>query len=193
VLAADLGLDRVFVYRFDHQQGQLLPHEGPGPRAAHGAGPRHLAFHPGGQYVYLINELNATMTAFAYDAQSGTLQELQTVSTLPDDYDGPKSCAAVRVAPSGKFVYGSNRGHDSIAIFAVEPTSGRLSPAGHQSTQGNTPRDFAIDPSGTYLLAANQDSSTIVTFRIHPDTGQLTPTGHTLDVPAPVNLLFVAA
>jgi 6-phosphogluconolactonase len=192
VLAADLGIDAVIVYRFDHQQGKLLPHAMPGAQTANGAGPRHMAFHPGRQYVYLINELNATLTAFAYDAQAGALHEFQTLSTLPEGYAGPTSCAAVRVAPSGKFVYGSNRGHDSIAVFAVDQASGRLSPAGHQSTLGSTPRDFDIDPSGAFLLAANQDSNNLVTFRIDADTGQLSPTGHSLAVPAPANILFSA-
>ena len=182
-IAADLGLDMLMVYQFDPLNGKLIPHTW--VKVKDGAGPRHLDFHPGGQYAYLINELNATMIAYAYDSGEGILRELQTVPTLPEGYIGQKQCADIHVAPSGKFVYGSNRGHDSIVIYAIDQSSGRLTYAGHQSTQGKTPRNFAIDPSGTFLLAANQDSSTVVTFRIDPDTGKLSPIGQVTKVPAP--------
>lgn len=193
-LAADLGLDRIMIYRYDGVNGKLnLNLNQPWVQAAAGAGPRHLDFHPNGQYVYLINELNATLTALAYDGNEGTLTELQTVSTLPEGYTGGKSCADIHVSPDGRFVYGSNRGHDSIVIFAIDPATGRLTLVGHTLTQGRTPRNFALDPTGTYLFAANQDSNTIVTFRRDAATGQLTPTGQVTSVTSPVCLKFLAA
>lgn len=186
----DLGLDQVVVYRPDAEKGKLMPQPALAARTAPGAGPRHMDFHPNGRYAYLINELNGTLTAFAFDPATGVLSELQTVSTLPAGYNGTISCADVHVAPSGRFVYGSNRGHDSLVIFAIDPASGRLTLIGHVSTQGKTPRNFALDPTGRYLLAANQDSSSIVTFQIDPDSGELTPTGQVTAVPAPVCLKF---
>ena len=190
VLACDLGLDRVMVYRLDGSSGKLIPGDLPYAQVASGAGPRHLAFHPNGRFVYVINELDSTLVAFAYDATRGALQVVQTVSTLPEDFTGVSNCAHVLVASSGKFVYGSNRGHDSIAIFAADEATGRLTALGHQPTLGRTPRNFAIDPSGTFVLAANQDTNTIVTFRLNPATGSLTHTGHVADSPAPVCLVF---
>jgi 6-phosphogluconolactonase len=189
-LAPDLGLDRVMVYEPNTQTGKLQPHADRALKAAPGAGPRHIDFHPNGRLAYLIDELNGTLMALAFDPADGRLRELETVSTLPDGYQGTPSCADVHVHPSGRFVYGSNRGHDSLVIFAIDPADGRLSLVGHEPTQGRTPRNFALDPSGTFLLAANQDSSTIVTFRIDPATGRLTPTGQITDVPAPVCLKF---
>jgi 6-phosphogluconolactonase len=188
--APDLGLDRVMVYQPDPEKGKLVPQPALAAKAAPGAGPRHLDFHPSGRFAYLINELNGTLTAFAFDPATGSLTELQTESTLPAGYSGTISCADIHVAPSGRFVYGSNRGHDSIVIFAIDPASGRLSYVGHEPTQGRTPRNFALDPSGTFLLAANQDSSTIVTFRVDTQSGRLTPTGQVTEVPAPVCVKF---
>lgn len=190
-IAADLGLDQLLVYRFDPAQSRLRPHSRVKVRA--GAGPRHLAFHPGGRYAYLINELDATLTAYAFEATDGSLRELQTAPTLPAGDPSRKQCADVHVAPSGKFVYGSNRGHDSLVIYAIDQASGRLTYVGHESTRGQTPRNFAIDPGGNFLLVANQDSNTIVTFRIDPQTGQLSPTGPEIEVPAPVCLKIQAA
>ena len=189
-LVADLGLDQVLIYRLDRTAGKLVPNDPPAVAVAPGAGPRHLAFHPNGRYAYVINEINSTLTAFAYDGSSGRLNELQTESTLPPDFSGENSCAEVRVAPSGRFVYGSNRGHDSIVIFAVDEATGRLSYVGHESSGGRTPRNFVIDPTGAFLLAANQDSDTVVTFRIDQPTGRLSPTGQVAAVPAPVCLRF---
>lgn len=186
----DLGLDQVMVYQPDSATGRLMPQRERTVRVQAGAGPRHMDFHPNGRFAYLINELNGTLLAFELDPAAGALRELQTVSTLPEGYTGTPSCADIHVAPSGKFVYGSNRGHDSIVIFAIDQASGRLAYVGHESTQGRTPRNFAIDPTGAYLLAANQDTSTIVTFRIDPTTGALTPTGQVTDVPAPVCIKF---
>jgi len=189
-LVPDLGLDQLVVYQFDAANGKLVPNTPPHVGVQKGAGPRHLDFHPSGQFAYLINELDATMAAFAYDSAAGRFQALQTVSTLPEGYVGTKSCADIHVAPSGRFVYGSNRGHDSIVIFAIDPATGRLTLAGHQPTQGKTPRNFGIDPRGRFLVVANQDSDTLVVFRIDSETGTLSPTGEVVKVPAPVCVKF---
>jgi 6-phosphogluconolactonase len=183
---ADLGIDKVMVYQLDLETGTLPPHTQPWVEVEAGAGPRHMAFHPNGRYAYLITEMGNTIIAFAYDATQGTLGALQTVPALPEDFDGQSTCADIHVAPSGKFLYGSNRGHDSIVIYAVDPDTGLLTYVGHESTLGKTPRNFAIDPTGTYLFAANQDSDTIVTFRVDTETGRLTPTGHVVEVSMPV-------
>ncbi|MSS73793.1 MAG: lactonase family protein [Candidatus Latescibacteria bacterium] len=189
VFVADLGLDKILIYRLDLSQGRLLPNEQPWVRTHPGAGPRHFDFHPSGRYAYGINELDSTMTAFTYDAGRGGLTEIQSLSTLPEGFSGVTHCADIHVHPSGKFVYGSNRGHDSIAIFAIDE-QGRLTAVGHEPTQGKIPRNFGLDPTGTFLLAANQDSDTIVTFRIDPQTGRLKATGHVAEVPAPVCVKF---
>jgi 6-phosphogluconolactonase len=187
----DLGLDKLLVYRLDPRRGMLEPNAVPWFKVKPGAGPRHLAFHPTGSVAYLINELDSTVTVLSYDGRSGTFEELQVVPTLPEDFRGESTCADVQVAPSGRFVYGSNRGHDSLAIYKVDQRTGRLTCAGHEPTQGRTPRAFGIDPTGRFLLAANQDSDTIVTFRIHPRTGALQPTGHGTQVPTPVCVKFL--
>ena len=153
---ADLGLDRVFVYRFDPTHGKLTPNEPPFTKVAPGSGPRHFAFHPDGRFGYVINEMANTVTAFAYDADKGTLTEIQTISTLPEDFKGTSHTAEVQVHPSGKFLYGSNRGHDSIAIFAIDPAPASSRTVGFEPTQGKNPRNFAIDPTGAYLLAENR-------------------------------------
>ena len=187
----DLGADRVMFYRFDAETGVLEPNDPPSVEAEPGAGPRHFDFHPDGRHAYVINELDSTITAYDYDADRGTLSPIHTVSTLPEGYEGSTTCADVHVSADGRFVYGSNRGHDSIARFSVDQETGRLTPTGHTATQGQTPRNFGIDPSGELLLAANQDSDTIVTFRIDPASGDLMPTGHVAEVPMPVCLKFV--
>jgi 6-phosphogluconolactonase len=187
--AADLGTDRVVGYRFDADSGKLAAENPLSVATAPGAGPRHLAFHPGGRFAYLISELDSTITAFRYDAQRGLLAPLETVSTLPEGFHGASTAAEVQVHPSGRFVYGSNRGHDSIVAFAVDPDSGKLRFVAHESTQGKTPRHFAIDPTGQYLLAANQDSNSVVVFRIDQAAGKLRPTGSSIRVPAPVCVL----
>jgi 6-phosphogluconolactonase len=188
---ADLGLDKLLIYGFDSAQGRLAPNVVPWFQTKPGAGPRHLDIHPSGRYAYLINELDSTLTALACDGERGAFTEIHTVSTLPPGFEGQTTCADVHVAPSGKFVYGSNRGHDSIAIFAIDEATGRLTPAGYQPTLGKNPRNFAIDPTGTFLLAANQDSDTVVTFRLDPDSGRLTPTGHVAEVATPVCLKVI--
>ncbi|MFC7669330.1 lactonase family protein [Hymenobacter humi] len=155
-----------------------------------GAGPRHLTFSPNGRQAYLINELNSTITALSYDAAAGRFSELQTLSALPAGYEGPNSCADIHVSPNGRFLYASNRGHNSIAVFAIE-AGGKLTPVQDVDTQGKTPRNFTLDPSGRLLLVANQNSNSIVTFRVDAQTGQLTPTGQTAEVPSPMFLQVV--
>jgi 6-phosphogluconolactonase len=186
VLVPDCGLDKIAIYRLDTTSGVLTEHDIPSVALRPGAGPRHLALHPNGAYVYCINERNSTLTAFAYEPAQGVLRELQTLSTLPEDFGGPNSCADIHIDPSGRYLYGSNRGHNSIASFAVDPATGTLRPLGHTLTQGRTPRNFAIDPTGTFLLVANQDTNNVVTFRIDPTTGALKATGLIADVPSPV-------
>ncbi len=193
VLAADLGLDHVMVYRLDAAKGTLTANDPPFAALAPGSGPRHLAFGKDGKFVYVLNEMAATVTAFRYDAGAGSLDRTQTVSMLPDDYTGPKSGAEIAVHADGKFLYASNREHDSIAIFRLDESSGALSAAGRVSTQGKTPRHFAIDPTGALLLAANQDSGSIVVFHIDRSTGGLTPTGDILNVDSPVCVVFARA
>ena len=188
--AADLGTDKVHIYRFDAKSGTLTPNDPPAAKLAPGAGPRHFAFHPNGRFAYVINELLSTVTAFAYDAATGTLTELHTITTLPADFTGTNSTAEVQVHPSGKFLYGSNRGHDSLAIFAIDAKTGRLTPVGHQPTGGEIPRNFGIDPTGQYILAANQKSDNVVVFRVDPATGRLTPTGRRITVPTPICVKF---
>ncbi|MCX5685279.1 MAG: lactonase family protein [Planctomycetota bacterium] len=190
VLSCDLGLDKVLVYRFDAAKATLVPNDPPSASVAPGSGPRHIAFHPNGKFVYVISELANTVTAFAYDGQRGTMSQLGSVSTLPAEFDGRSSTAEIEVHPSGKFLYGSNRGHDSIAIFAVA-ADGKLKPLGQQPTQGKNPRCFGIDPSGTWLLAANQDSGNVVVFRIDAATGLLKASGATAAVSAPVCVKFM--
>jgi 6-phosphogluconolactonase len=186
VFAADLGLDKILIYRYDAGQGTLAPHDPSAVAVAPGAGPRHFAFHPNGRVAYLINEIDSTVTAFRFDPATGALTPLHTLSTLPQGFEGHSSTAEIQVHPSGKFLYGSNRGHDSIALFAIDPDTGLLTAIGHPPTRGKTPRNFAIDPTGAYLLAANQESGTVVLFRIDPQTGHLTPTGEEAHVPKPV-------
>lgn len=189
----DLGLDKVLIFKFDAQQGSLTPNDPPAASVQPGAGPRHFAFHPSGRYAYVINEMSCTVTGFTYDAERGRLAEMQTVSTLPagEAVQPGYSTAEIEVHPSGKFVYGSNRGHDTIAVYGVEANSGTLTLVEHQSTRGKTPRSFGIDPSGSYLLAANQNSDTVVVFKIDANTGRLTPTGNQIEVGLPVCVKFV--
>jgi 6-phosphogluconolactonase len=191
-LVADLGLDQVLVYRFDADKGSLAANDPAFARLHPGAGPRHLAFHPAGRFAYVINELASTVSVFAYAAESGTLKELQTVSTLPEGFAGRNSTAEIQVHPSGKFLYGSNRGHDSIAVFGIDSRKGTLKLIENTPTQGKTPRYFGLDPSGDYLFAANQNSGTVVIFRVDTPSGRLTATGQVLNVASPVCVRFVA-
>ncbi|PYS83173.1 MAG: 6-phosphogluconolactonase [Acidobacteria bacterium] len=190
--ACDLGADKIMIYRFDARRGKLTPAPAPWAQVKPGAGPRHLTFHPRGQFAYVMNELGATVTVFAHDPVRGTLREVQTLPTLPADFKGANTGADIHVAPDGRFLYCSNRGHDHIAAFGVEERTGKLSLVAHEPTRGKTPRNFAIDPTGTFLLVANQDSDTITTFRLDPRTGRLGFTGHSAEVSSPVCLKLVA-
>lgn len=192
-VAADLGLDKILIYRLDAEQSTLTPHEPPSGALPPGSGPRHFAFHPNGKFAYTNNELTSTVTLMDWNAGQGTLTARQTVSTLPADFPQERnSTAEVQVHPSGKFLYVSNRGHDSLAIFSIDPQTGELHPAGHESTGGKTPRNFGIDPTGTFVLAANQDSDSIQVFRVDLTSGQLMPVGGPVDVPRPVCIKFLA-
>jgi 6-phosphogluconolactonase len=192
-LVADLGLDQVFIYHLNAATGGMEANNPQFAKVAPGSGPRHLAFHPNGRFLYLINEMGSSIVTFAYDAQAGTLRELQTVSTLPKDFKGKNDDAEIQVHPSGKFVYGSNRGNDSIAVFAVDPQAGTLKLVEIVPTQGKTPRGFSIDPTGAYLIAANQNSDNMVVFRIDQASGRLKPTGQVLNAQTPVSVVFVPA
>ncbi len=190
--AADLGVDKVFIYRFDADKGTLVASDPPFAAVQPGAGPRHFAFHPEGRFAYVINEINVTLTAFAADPERGTLTEIQTLSTLPEGVSVQEgfSTAEVQVHPSGKFLYGSNRGHNSITVFALDQKTGRLTFVQNEPTQGNIPRGFGIDPTGGYFFAANQRSDSVVVFRIDQQTGRLAPTGQTLSIGSPACVKF---
>lgn len=190
-IVADLGLDKVFVYRLDPAKGSIEPNEPPFATVKPGFGPRHFAFHPGGRFAYVINEMGSTVTAFTWDAAGGVLREIETASTLPKDFSGENITAEAQVHPSGRFLYGSNRGHNSIAMFSIDTRKGTLTPLGQVPTQGKMPRNFGIDPTGSYLIAANQNTDNLVVFSIDGKTGRLTPTGQTLEVGAPVCVKFL--
>ena len=192
-VACDLGVDKVFVHALDAGRATLAPHGHAAVKA--GAGPRHFAFHPDGRHGYSVNELDLTVTVFDYDPAAGTLAPVQTLSTLPADVADTQgfSTAEIVAHPGGRFVYASNRGHDSIAMYAVDPASGRLSFLGAEPIRGQVPRNFVVDPSGRFLLAAGQKSDTVTVFAIDPHTGKLSFTGHTLRVPAPVCIRFLPA
>jgi len=192
LLLADLGLDKIFVYRFDPNTGKITPNDPPSASVAPGAGVRHFAFHPNGKALYAIDELGNTITAFMYDAAKGVLAQFQTVSTLPEGFTGNSSTAEIAVNSAGTVLYGSNRGNDSIAIFAIDPVKFTLTPKGHAPTLGRTPRHFTLDPSGRYLLAENQDSNNIAVFTVHPTTGDLTPMKPAVvETPIPVCAVFL--
>lgn len=191
VLVADLGADRVFVHRFDADAGTLEPNDPPSGATDPGSGPRHVVFHPSGNHVYAINEILSTVTVFRYEGTSGALEPVQTITTLPAGFEGRNSTAEIAVSPDGRFLYGSNRGHNSLAVFNVALGSGRLALAGHVSTDGRTPRHFAIDATGRLLLAANQNSDSVTVFRIDPATGLPAALGGPVKVPKPVCLLIV--
>jgi 6-phosphogluconolactonase len=192
-LVPDLGLDKVMIYRFDPAKGSLEANDPAFASLAPGSGPRHLAFHPSGKYAYVISEMLCTVTAFNYDRAHGQMELFQVLSTLPKGVSvAPNySTAEIQAHPTGRFVYGSNRGHNSIAVFSVDSLTGRLSLVQNASTQGKTPRGFGIDPTGQYLIAGNQDSDSVVVFRIDRHTGQLTPTDETISVGAPVCVQFL--
>jgi 6-phosphogluconolactonase len=189
---ADLGLDKVMIYRFDPDKGTITPNDPPDVMLAPGSGPRHFAFHPDGKTAYVNGEMAMTITACDYDADKGMLTAGQTLSTLPEGANRKgASTAEVVVHPSGKFVYVSNRGHNTIAIFAIDGKTRKLTAVGHQGENIKTPRNFAIDPTGTFMIVANQDGNSLVMFRINQKTGELQPTGTMVDVPAPVCVRMV--
>ena len=189
--APDLGLDKVLIYEIDFA-GKLVAASPPWTDITPGSGPRHFDFHPSRRFAYLINEIANTITAFRYDEGAGSLEEMQVIDTLPADFDGDSATADIHVDARGTFLYGSNRGHDSIAIYAIDASSGQLSLIGHESTLGSEPRNFGIDPTGAWLLAANHQSDTIFTFAVDPDAGTLSATGHVVNLPAPVCVKFLA-
>ena len=191
VLVADLGADELVVYRFNASNGALTPAEAPPFKMWPGAGPRHFVFGSSGRHVFVINELDSTIASLAFDAATGGLALLQTVPALPTDFAGESHCAGLQVSSDGRHLYGSNRGHDSLVIYAVDPSTGGLSLVGHQPVSGKTPRDFAIDPSGRFLIVANQNSDVLVAFRIDHETGKLADTGQHAEIGTPMCVKFV--
>jgi 6-phosphogluconolactonase len=190
VLSCDMGLDRILIYDLDTSSGRLSPSAHPFAQLSSGAGPRHLWLHPSNRFVYTVNEIDSTVSAFTYDAESSAMSIIETVRTRPDDFVGHNSGAQIVVHPSGQFLYSSNRGHNSIAMFSIDPDTGRQRLIGLESTQGDTPRNFNIDPSGKFLVAANVGSNNLVTFHIDTSTGKLRPTGHSARTPMPVCVMF---
>ncbi len=192
VVSADLGTDKVMIYQFDVAGYALQPNaQMPFVQVKPGSGPRHFGFHTNGKFGYVINELSSTVTAFQFDGQAGTLQEIQTVSTLPADFRGDNTTAEVFVSPDGRFLYGSNRGHNSIVVYRIDQATGRLTYVSHHGTKGEQPRNFGITPDGQLLLAANQRTGNVVVFRIDSQRGTLTDTGTVIEVPSPVCVTFL--
>jgi 6-phosphogluconolactonase len=193
---ADLGLDRVLVYKFDSASGKLTPgatskEDGAfSAKAAPATGPRHVAFSADGNFMYVLGEMDSTVTVFHND-KNEVFRSVQKISALPKGFSGNNDAAEIVMHPNGKFLYTSNRGDDSIAIFAVDKSTGQLTSVGHVSVQGKTPRNFAIDPTGKHLVVANQDTNNIAVFNLDPATGRLTPNGQNVKVPSPVCVIFV--
>jgi len=183
--APDLGLDKVLVFEFDENSGKITETEFDGVKVDPGSGPRHFGFHPNGKYAYVINEITQTITSFSYHPKRGKLRSIQTLSTVPHPIKG-NSTAEILVHPNGKFLYGSNRGHNSIAMYSINEKNGMLTSIGHESIRGEIPRNFGIDPTGQFLLAAGQRSNNVNVFRINLETGQLKFTGHSVEVSQPV-------
>ena len=190
-LTTDLGLDQVIVYRFEPAKSSLVLNDPPFARLPPGSGPRHLAFHPRAPYVYVNGETDSTVSALSFNAQAGTLSTFQTVSTLPDGFSGTNTTAEIQVDPAGRFVYVSNRGHDSIAILKIDPANSALALVGHAPTNGRTPRYFTFDPTGAYVLVGNQGSNTVVVYRVDPNSGNLAVIQTLTDVPEPASIAFV--
>lgn len=190
-LVPDLGLDKVLIYRFDASTGKLTANDPAFAGTDPGAGPRHVALHPNGRFAYLANEMQSTVTTFAYDAHAGRLRPIQTLRTVSDDFKAHNDTAEIATDARGKFLYVSNRGHDSIVVYSINSANGTLSQIQDIATGGKTPRDFAVDPTGAWLFAANQESNNITLFRIDPGTGHLTRTQTELKIAAPVCVTFV--
>ena len=186
----DLGADRIRIFHVDSKNGMLSPNTPADVAVKPGAGPRHFTFSPDGHFAYLICEMGSLVVAYRYDSAAGSLTEIQTASTIPEDFSGENNCAEIEVDSSGRFLYASNRGHDSIAVFSIDRKTGKLQRIQIESTRGHTPRNFVIDPTGRHLLAANQDSDRVVVFNRDPRSGKLTATDKTVEVPSPVCLLF---
>ena len=191
VFVCDLGLDKILAYRFDAARGRLTPHAPPFASVKPGAGPRHMVFRPDGRFAFVVNELSSTASVFAYDANAGALREVQTVSTLPEYFDGASTAAEIDVHPSGKWVYVSNRGHNSVVLFTVDPETGKLTYVEEQGTGGSKPRHFGIEPSARHLAIGNQDSDTVLVCRIDAGNGRLRPSGVFASVPAPACVKFL--
>ena len=189
----DKGFDRTYVFRVDPSTGKIVPSEQGSVIAAPGAAPRHFSFHPSAPYAYQCNEINSTITTFGYDAATGRLDELEVQTTLPADFSGRNSTAEIHVAPSGRHVYVSNRGHNSIVVFSIDRQTGTLTPVGWEPTQGERPRYFGISPDGSLLYACNQATNTIVTFRVNRESGTLTPTGQVIETGSPVSIAFAGS
>jgi 6-phosphogluconolactonase len=191
VLVMDLGVDKIYIYRYDSSSRSLSPGYPPTVATPPGSGPRHLSFSPDGKTAYGITEMGGILLVYSWDSTAGQLKPLQTVSTVPEDFKGKNKSAEVRILPNGKFLYASNRGPDNLAIFAINP-DGTVKLIGFEPTGGQAPRDFGIDPTGNFLFAANQDSDSVTVFRINQETGMLTRTGDTLSVPRPIGVKFLA-
>jgi 6-phosphogluconolactonase len=187
----DLGLDKILSYRFDSAAGKLTPNDPPSISAKPGAGPRHMVFRPDGKFAYAVHELNSTLTAFSYDAQAGRLTEVQTVSTLPEYYDGPNLAAEIGIHPAGRYLYVSNRGNNTVILFEVDSGKGTLTYIEEQGTGGDTPRHFGIEPSARHLAIANQKSDTLLACRIDAGNGRLKPSGVFASAPSPVCVKFL--
>ena len=192
VVVPDKGLDKIHVFRFDAARGKLEPCEPPHVTARYGAIPRHIAFHPGAPYAYVVNEMDSTVNAYHWDADRGRLQPFQRIATTPTSYVGDNTGAEIAILPSGRFLYASNRGHDSIAIYAVDQNDGTLAHVGWESVQGRKPRYFGLSPDAVRLYAANELSHTIVEFRVDADTGRLAPTGQVIETGSPTCIAFAA-
>lgn len=192
VISADLGLDQLLIYKVDPATSALFPNDPPFATVPPGSGPRHFTFHPSGRFAYAINEMGNTVSAFAWNAKAGALSPLQTISTLPEGYSEASHTAEVLVHPIGQYLYGSNRGHDSIAVFAINQETGKLTPVEREPVQGKTPRNFRLSPEGKWLFAANQASGEVVVFRIDESTGELTPTSTRVKVSSPMCVRFLA-
>ena len=193
VIVADLGLDQLNVYKFNSTKGSLVPNQPAVVRLKPGSGVRHFVFHPNGGFAYAVNEMGSSVTSFSFAPAEGSFHELQTISMLPKDFSGKNDAAEIQVHPNGKFLYASNRGHDSIAVFSIDPKKGTLTPVEYVPTQGKAPRYFTIDPTGSRLFVANQNSGNIAIFKINQANGRLTASGQVLEVGSPVCVKFVGA
>jgi 6-phosphogluconolactonase len=193
VYVPDLGLDQIRIYKLEPASAKLVPNDPPSVKAEPGLGPRHMVFGESSRYAYVVNELKPVVSVYAHDSATGNLTFVQAVATIPPDFSKENSGAEIRIHPSGKFVYTSNRGHDSIQVFAIDSSKGTLSKIQDVSTEGEVPRGFNLDPAGRFLLVGNQETNNLVVFKVDPQTGKLTPTGQKFEVPSPVDVLFVPA